>query len=62
MSKSKKSQYKKTRGTMRMLTLPQELDDWLAENTKKRGASSIQETVRQILTAVRASEQEQRAA
>ena len=47
---------------MRMLTLPQELDDWLVEHTKKRGASSIQETVRQILTAAKTSEQEQQPA
>jgi hypothetical protein len=62
MPKRKNSVHKKPRGKMRMLTLPQELDDWLIEHTKKRGASSIQETVRQILTAARATEQEQQAA
>lgn len=45
-----------------MLTVPKDLSEWLVESTKKRGASSVQETVRQMLTALRTSEQEQQAA
>lgn len=62
MSKRKKSQSKRPRGETILLTVPQDLKSWLAEHTKKRGASSIQETVRQILSAARTSEQEQQAA
>jgi hypothetical protein len=61
---SKKSTNARTKKPIikpRMLRLPQELDDWLVEYTKERGAASVQETMRQILTAARASEREQRA-
>lgn len=62
MRRRKNSQTKRLRGETILLTVPQDLKDWLAEHTKKRGASSIQETVRQILTAAKVSEQEKQAA
>jgi hypothetical protein len=59
VKKKPKTPPKKPQGRPRMLRLPPELDDWLVEHTKQKGAASIQETVRQILTAARASEQQQ---
>lgn len=61
MKKRKAARLKRERGKTLMLTLPQEMEDWLVEHTKKRGASSVQETVRQLLAAAK-SEQEQQAA
>lgn len=51
----RRSSSKRPRGKVRILTIPPELDAWLVEHTKQRGASSVQETVRQILAAARVS-------
>lgn len=62
MARGKKSRPRKPRGETLMLTVSKELNDWLIEHTEKRGALSVQETVRQILTTVRTSEQGQQQA
>jgi hypothetical protein len=61
MKKGKTPRQKRPRGETLLLTLSPDLKDWLAEHAKKRGASSPQEAVRQILTITRTSEQEQAA-
>jgi len=58
MGKTKSTKKKRPRGKVWIQTVPPDIGEWLEGRTEKVGATSVQETVRQILAAARMAEQE----